>query len=231
MHSPQALANNEAATQVLVAYFAEALWLQASATTDGVRAALQQSKEEYLVAAAAAWDREHPGILDTIKPGAEAFFAWADKDGNGFISFDEARAVLQFLGRDAIAHPNCYFDKASDEWDNWVGAGNMCGVGCDPILGPSREQFTLGLQWVLRHRWEQNLAGSTDLSPAFESAWSRILEEVAKDLSPPGILDAVKSGAEATVGVMQPASLVAAVDAKTFVAVHENVPPESKPAD
>ena len=36
--------------------------------------------------------------LEAMQPGAAAFFNWADADGDGYITFEEVSAVLDFLG-------------------------------------------------------------------------------------------------------------------------------------
>jgi hypothetical protein len=200
------VADNEVGTHVALTYFAEALQIQGDATLDNVRTAVQKQKQECLVAAAAAWDLQHPGILNTIKLGAEEFFAWADKDGNGHISFEEARAVLQFLeGRKTKEGFDIVDDLDYDlqMWDSFVGAGDTCNAGCDPTLGPNRQQFMIGLQWVLDNYWERRYGNvrTDDQSKMFNLAWSHILEHLGIDpecpVCPQGILDTIKPGAEA----------------------------------
>jgi hypothetical protein len=127
--------------------------------------------------------------LDSVYPGAEAFFAWADKDGDGYISFEEAQAVIDFLGPDELHKFN---DRESQQymWGRFVGEGDEFGAGCDPALGPNREQFKIGLE-AFKHRCSQDLT----FGP-FKLLWARIMDEVGAGPCPPGMLDTIKLGAD-----------------------------------
>lgn len=168
------------------------------AGSDGISATLTETGEAPVGASGNA--PKTVGELDTVLPGAEAFFAWADSNGDGHISFDEACAVLDFLGRDLVNHgaeKHLWIpERREDLWNEWM-CDDDYGICCDPTLGPNREQFRTGLNFVVRCRWKGTYV------PAFNRAWSRLLEVAGSDMSPPGevgptlALDELKPGLEA----------------------------------
>ena len=93
--------------------------------------------------------------LDLIKPGAEAFFAWADKDEDGHVSFGEARAVIEILagfkGQNLIAD-SLFSVHVERTWNDWVREGDAAKADCDLALGPNREQLGVGLHYVMNKR-------------------------------------------------------------------------------
>eukprot|EP01046_Picozoa_sp_COSAG06_P046812 COSAG06_NODE_6691_length_2822_cov_10.501198_2_plen_672_part_01 len=66
--------------------------------------------EDEVVAKASELDNDDSDGVEPTGREIAAFFAWADKDGDGYISFDEACAVVDFLG------PRSPLQKWGDLW-------------------------------------------------------------------------------------------------------------------
>jgi Ca2+-binding EF-hand superfamily protein len=109
------------------------------------------------------------------------FFVWADKDGDGHISFKEACAVFEFVhargGEEdealriklsVAAAAGKSFRDLKGLWEKWVGSGDKAGAGADATLGPNREQLWVGMQAVGCPR------------ERFEDAWALVLAEARR---------------------------------------------------
>ena len=106
--------------------------------------------------------------LEAVKPGAASFFQWADADGDGRISFEEASAVIDFLGQDACGKRELWSDRRS-MWGRHCEEQNV-----DPSLGPTPAQLGAAL---------------ADFSDRFDkegdpyklrAGWTRVVAEASK---------------------------------------------------
>lgn len=116
-------------------------------------------------------DSEHGVALDVLKPGLEAFFAWADKDNNGHISFDEACAVIDYLGPELMQGQGLV-DK-TERQELWEVAHAMCDF--DMSVGPNREQLAnLVSAMVDEANWEKD---------SWKMAWGKLMDAAAEKRS------------------------------------------------
>ncbi len=124
--------------------------------------------EDELVAKAVELNNDDSDGVEPTGREIAAFFAWADKDGDGYISFDEACAVVDFLGRDLTEDDDLWTKKGRQGlWEKY-----MEGCGCDVALGPNRWQLAAAINGdePFRSRFKNKRK--------WQEAWSCIMAKV-----------------------------------------------------